>query len=166
MKTDSSLLLYSTTSLYNYESVHKISPKTMPQEYPTAAPALLGNVSENFSISLPGFSSSGISGEMTFEMSTSHPDAPMWIMSDSIWVSAVILLTLEFLLALFTNILLINTICYSPSLKTPPNVQLVSLNRYTVLNNIATPLKTKSWSPLVTIGQMGLKNESQLFMCS
>ncbi len=38
------------------------------------------------------------------------------------------------------------------------------LKRKVITNMLQFTLKTKSWSRLVTIGQMGLKNESQLVM--
>ena len=50
----------------------------------------------------------------------------LWVMPDPIWASGLVLTALELAVAVFANTLLIATICYSPNLKTPPNVQLVS----------------------------------------
>ena len=50
----------------------------------------------------------------------------IWVMSDAVWASGLVLTALELAVSLSANTLLIATICYSPSLKTPPNIQLVS----------------------------------------
>ena len=149
--SNSSLLLYTTTGLYNGYKI--TTTGSAPHRYPTSSPTALEEI-ENMTISTPGFSPSGLSEEMTSEMSTSHPDDDkMWTMLDSIWIFAVILLTLEFILALSTNILLINTICYSPSLKTPPNVQLVGIATFFFRSSLIqlAPQKASIIMPLAKI---------------
>ena len=49
-----------------------------------------------------------------------------WTMSRGVYVTSLTILTLEALLSVFSNALLIITICFSPSLRTPPNAQLIS----------------------------------------
>ncbi len=55
------------------------------------------------------------------------PTVEIWVMPGNIWASGVALTGIELLLALFANILLVTTIYNSPSLRTPPNIQLVSV---------------------------------------
>lgn len=57
---------------------------------------------------------------------TPEPGELIWVMPRDLWVSGITLTTLELALSLFSNILLMATIFSSPSLRTPPNVQLVS----------------------------------------
>ena len=77
--------------------------------------------------------------EMMTEGGGGEPDVTEWVMSRSCYVITLTLLSLEASLALLSNSLLIVTIRYSPSLKTPPNSQLISIcvnNLLLVLNMI------------------------------
>lgn len=47
--------------------------------------------------------------------------------SESIFIFSITILTLELLIGIISNILLVSTICNSPSLKTPPNALLVNI---------------------------------------
>ena len=55
------------------------------------------------------------------------PQTQIWTMPSPVYISTTVILSVETVSAVFANLLLIVTICHSPSLKTPPNAQLVSI---------------------------------------
>ncbi len=69
-------------------------------------------------------------------LSSNSDDESIWNMPEGVYISVIVILSCELIMAIMTNALLIVTICYSPSLKTPPNAQLVSI----CINNLLLAL--------------------------